>query len=402
MSDIERPARILPLLVLAQFLGTVNWLAGNAIMPALQADWGLPDTAISGLTNSVQLGFIGGALVFAAIALADRISPRLLFSLCAGCSALTGYLIGCHTTDLDQLLVLRFLSGMLLAGIYPVGMKLAASWYPRGLGRALGYLVGALVLGSASSHLLSGILGSHWQQVMLASGAASGIAGLMILLGVPDGPALYRGAPLRWHALTLALRHRPLRLAAGGYFGHMWELYAVWAFAPVWLLAWSQTHQTELNIGLLSFLILGSGSLGCILGGRLSVRWGSDPVARGMLLISGLCCLLSPLMLAMPLELVLIFWLFWGISVSADSPQLSTLSAQNAPAEVVGSALTLMNCLGYSLSVISVALLSQLQILIPVHWLPWLLLPGPVLGLCSLTCLRRLQVAHSRSAATQT
>jgi len=390
MNELQRPARILPLLVLAQFLGTVNWLAGNAIMPALQSKWGLPDTAVASLTNSVQLGFISGALLFAVIALADRISPRLLFSLCACGSALIGSLLGCHTDTLEQLLVLRFLSGVMLAGIYPVGMKLAASWYPQGLGRALRYLVGALVLGSASSHLLSGVMGDHWQLVILASGAASGIAGLMILLRVPDGPALYRGAPLRWHALSLALRHRPLRLAAGGYFGHMWELYAVWAFAPIWLLAWSQVHQTPLNIGLLSFLVLGAGSLGCVIGGKLSVRWGSDPVARGMLGLSGLCCLLSPLMLSMPFWLVLIFWLIWGLSVSADSPQLSTLSAQNAPPEVIGSALTLLNCLGYTLSVLSVALLSQLLVMIPVHWLPWLLLPGPVLGLWSLTCLRRM------------
>ncbi len=391
MSEIQRPARILPLLVLAQFLGTVNWLAGNAIMPALQKDWGLPDSAVSSLTNSVQLGFISGALLFAVIALADRISPRILFSLCAGSSALIGYLLGCHTHSYDQLLLLRFLSGVMLAGIYPVGMKLAASWYPQGLGRALGYLVGALVLGSASPHLLSGVLGDHWQLVILASGAASGIAALMILLGVPDGPALYRGAPLRWHALSLALRHRPLRLAAGGYFGHMWELYAVWAFAPIWLLAWSREHETDLNIGLLSFLVLGAGSIGCIIGGKLSVSLGSGPVARGMLMLSGLCCLLSPLMFAMPFLLVFVFWLLWGLSVSADSPQLSTLSAQNAPAEVIGSALTLMNCMGYTLSVLSVALLSQLLVMIPVHWLPWLLLPGPILGLWSLARLRQSQ-----------
>lgn len=395
MHEQQRPARILPLLVLAQFLGTVNWLAGNAIMPALQADWGLPDSAVASLTNSVQIGFITGALLFAVIALADRVSPRLLFTLCAGSSALIGYLLGCHTGTMEQLLVLRFFSGVMLAGIYPIGMKLAASWYPQGLGRALGYLVGALVLGSASPHLLSGILGEHWQLVILASGAASAIAGLLILLGVPDGPALYRGAPLRWHALTLALRHRPLRQAAGGYFGHMWELYAVWAFAPIWLMAWSKQHQTDLNIGLLSFIILGAGGIGCIIGGKLSIRMGSGPVARYMLMLSGLCCLLSPLMISVPFWLMLAYWLLWGVTVSADSPQLSTLSAQHAPAEVIGSALTLMNCLGYTLSVLSVALLSNLLEWIPVHWLPWVLLPGPLLGLVSLA---RLQYSGAKPA----
>ncbi len=386
---LPRPQRILPLLVLAQFLGTVNWLAGNAIMPALQVEWGLPVSAVASLTNSVQLGFILGCLVFALIALADRVSPRLLFVTCAWGSAVLSYCLAFYADSLDALLALRFISGVLLAGIYPVGMKLAASWYPQGLGRALGYLVGALVLGSAAPHLISGVLGDNWQQVILASGAASVLSGLLILAGVPDGPALYRGKPLRWHALVLALRHKPWRLAVGGYFGHMWELYAVWAFTPIWLLAWGQEQQTELNTGLLSFLILGAGCLGCIAGGNLSIRLGSGPVAKVMLTLSGLCCLLSPLAFYMPFWLVLLFWFIWGITVSADSPQLSSLSAQHAPTEVVGSALTLMNCLGFTISVISVALLSFMLQWIPVHWLSWLLLPGPLLGLFSLVCLER-------------
>ncbi len=393
-SSIEaqsiRPLRILPLLVIAQFLGTVNWLVGNAIMPALQTAWGLPVSAVASLTNSVQLGFILGCLVFAAIALADRISPRLLFFACAWGSAALSYALAFYANSLDTLLVLRFMSGVMLAGIYPVGMKLAASWYPQGLGRALGYLVGALVLGSAAPHLISGLLGDNWQQVILASGAASVLSGLLILIGVPDGPALYRGKPLRWHALVMALRHRPWRLAVGGYFGHMWELYAVWAFVPIWLQAWSQKQQTELNIGLLSFLILGAGSVGCIAGGNLSIRLGSGSVAKAMLTISGLCCLLSPLAYYMPIWLVLLFWIIWGITVSADSPQLSSLSAQNAPTEVVGSALTLMNCIGFTIAVISVAFLSLMLQWIPVHWLSWLLLPGPLLGLLSLVYLDRL------------
>ncbi|SIP97096.1 MFS transporter [Marinobacterium stanieri] len=390
-----RPRHILPLLVIAQFLGTVNWLAGNAIMPALQTDWGLPVSAVASLTNSVQIGFILGCLVFALIALADRISPRLLFVLCAWGSALLSGALVLFADSLDTLLTLRFFSGVLLAGIYPVGMKLAASWFPQGLGRALGYLVGALVLGSAAPHLISGMLGNNWQQVILAAGGASVIAGVLILLGVPDGPALYRGTPLRWHALVLALRHRPWRLAASGYFGHMWELYAVWAFAPIWLQAWSQQQQADLNIGLLSFLILGSGCLGCIAGGNISLRTGSGPVAKTMLILSGLCCLLSPLAFQLPFWLVMLFWFVWGLSVSADSPQLSSLSAQNAPVEVMGSALTLMNCLGFTLSVISVALLSAMIDVMPVHWLSWLLLPGPILGIICLNRLRSLEREHA-------
>lgn len=387
MTPIERPAHILPLLVLAQFLGTVNWLAGNAILPELQRQWGLPASAVAELTNSVQLGFIAGTLVFAAIALADRVSPRLLFFVCAALGALASFLISSPDIDFDTLIALRFANGVMLAGIYPVGMKLAASWYPQGLGRAMGYLIGALVLGTASSHLISGLIGDQWRWVMNASAAASLLAGVLVLIAIPAGPALYRGAPLRWHALLPALRHRPLRQAAGGYFGHMWELYAVWALAPLWLRVWSEQHQQALNVSVWAFAIIAMGTLGSVLGGRLSLRFGSAPVARGMLLASGLCCLLSPLMMLLPIWAVLPFWLLWGFAVVGDSPQLSTLSAQNAPPEVIGSALTLINCIGYSISVLAVELLSGLLTALPVEWLFWLLIPGPVMGMVS---LRRL------------
>ncbi|MBY4675720.1 MFS transporter [Marinobacterium arenosum] len=390
MSDIDRPRRILPLIILAQLLGTISWLAGNAILPALQQSWALPDSAVVAVTNSVQLGFIAGALLFALLALADRVSPRMLFFACTTVSAGCSLAIALWSQTLDQLLWLRFINGLMLAGIYPVGMKIATGWYPQGLGRALGYLVGALVLGTASPHLLSGLIGQHWQPVMLSVAATTLLAGLLVLAGVPDGPALYRGAPLNWRALIQALRHRPLQAAAGGYFGHMWELYAVWALAPLWLNAWADYHHSPLNSSLWTFAIIAIGGLGCILGGRASLRFGSRPVASLMLALSGLCCLLSPLMMQAPGWLLLPFWLIWGFSVVGDSPQLSTLSAQHAPPAVVGSALTLINCLGYSLTTLSVALLGWLLPGWPIEWLIWLLLPGPLLGLLSLRRLGRL------------
>lgn len=390
MSDSSRPAHILPFIIVAQFFGTISWLAGNAILPALQQQWALTDNAVASLTNSVQLGFIGGALLFALLALADRISPRLLFFSCASLSALSSLAIACWASTLDQLLMLRFISGLMLAGIYPIGMKIATGWYPQGLGRALGYLVGALVLGTASPHLMADWIGNDWQTVMLFVAAASFLAGLLILLGVPDGPALFKGAPLQWHGLLQALRHPPLRAAAGGYFGHMWELYAVWALAPFWLQAWGRLHQQPINSALWTFLIIAMGALGCVVGGRASIRWGSRPVAQMMLVISGFCCLLSPLMMQLPALLMLPFWLVWGFAVVGDSPQLSALSAQNAPPAVVGSALTLINCLGYTLTVISVQLAGSLLEQMPVEWLFWLLLPGPVLGVLSLRKLAKV------------
>ncbi len=387
----QRPRRILPLIILAQFLGTSTWFAGNAILPLLQAAWNLPDSAVAPLTNSVQFGFICGALLFSILALADRFSPRVLFFLCATGSALANVLIALWADNLNNVLVLRFLGGMMLAGVYPVGMKIATGWYPEGLGRALGYLVGALALGTASPHFVSALQFSSWQPVIYAVSLAAFISGWLILLGVPDGPALHRGKALSLRDLWIALQHKPLRASAGGYFGHMWELYAVWALVPFWLKAWAESQQVSINIAFWSFTVIAAGLLGCVMGGRWSVKLGSRKVAFYMLLGSGLCCLLSPLAFHLPMLLMLIFWWFWGFTIVGDSPQFSALSAQTSPPAVVGSALTMINCIGFSIAIVSVQLSAMFLAQVPVAWLMWLFIPGPVLGMLSLRWLARQQ-----------
>ncbi len=398
MNEFTRPRHILPLIILAQFLGTSTWFAGNAILPALQQQWALNEQALAPLTNSVQWGFIAGALLFAALAVADRISPRILFCICSTLCGLSSLLIAGWATDLDQLLWLRFFSGMMLAGIYPIGMKIATGWYPRGLGRALGYLIGALVLGTATPHLLSSLPDMSWRQVMTLVGGAALLGGVLILIGVPDGPALFKGAPLNPRALAEIVRCRPLRAAVGGYLGHCWELYAVWAIAPLWLVAWSRLHEPTMNPAFWTAVIIASGAVGCVIAGGWSRHYGSRAVAEKMLLISGGCCLISPLMILAPVWLVLPFWLIWGFSVVADSAQFSALSAETAPAEVVGSALTLINAFGYATTALAVELIAVLIGTVPVEWLPWCLLPGPVLGIWS---LRGLKSASSETERQQ-
>lgn len=393
MTEVNRPRYILPLIVLAQFLGTSTWFAGNAILPALQAEWGLEARALAPLTNSVQWGFISGALLFAALALADRISPRILFWICSSLCGLSSLVIAFWAQNIDQVLWLRFFSGMMLAGIYPIGMKIATGWYPDGLGRALGYLIGALVLGTAMPHLLSSFPTVAWRDVMSMVGVAALIGGLLILLKVPDGPALFKGAPLNLKALGEIVRCKPLRAAVGGYLGHCWELYAVWALAPIWLTGWAVLHDTSINAPFWTFLIIAAGSVGCMVAGGWSRRFGSRAVAEKMLMISGTCCLLSPAMIFAPLWLVLPFWLVWGFTVVADSAQFSALSAQSAPPAVVGSALTLINAAGYATTALAVELLAAMLATLPVEWLAWLLLPGPLLGIWSLAGLKAKRAA---------
>lgn len=384
----RRPAHILPVIVASQFAGTSLWFAGNAVLPDLQAAWGLAPEALGYITSAVQFGFIAGTLVFAITAISDRFSPRYLFLWCTILAALANLAAVVLEQDFGSLLVLRFATGFFLAGIYPVGMKIASGWYQADLGRALGFLVGALVAGTALPHLLRGI-GQElpWEGVLLGVSAIAAAGGVLMFAMVPDGPHLRSGARFDPRALAAVFTSHRFRSSAFGYFGHMWELYAFWAFAPVLVAAYASHHGLSLNVSLWAFAIIGIGSLSCALGGLASLRLGSARVAAGQLLTSGLCCLLSPLAFFAPLPVFLLFMLVWGLAVVGDSPQFSALNAQSAPPERVGSALTIANAIGFGISILSIQLLNEMAVLMPAHYLFLLLIPGPVFGLNALRYL---------------
>lgn len=384
-EPIVRPARILPLIILSQFACTTVWFAGNAVMADLQQAWTLPDGGLGYITSAVQIGFIIGTLAFAVLAIADRFSPRKVFFACAMAGSLTSLSITLIPESFEGLLSLRFLTGFFLAGIYPVGMKIATGWFAEGLGRALGYLVGALVLGTALPHLLR-TLGADlpWEFVIISVSALAATGGAIMLLFVPDGPYLPGPSPFNPCALKAAFQTPGFRASAFGYFGHMWELYAFWAFVPVWLAAYAARTETVLNIPLWSFNVIAVGYFGCAIGGFLSTRHGSAKVASVQLSASGLCCLLSPLAFLLNPPLALTFLLIWGVTVIGDSPQFSALNAATAPKAYVGSALTIANCIGFSITIVSIQLLSTLIDLVGPQYLFLALTPGPILGLVAL------------------
>lgn len=385
MSPVIRPAHILPVIIFSQFAGASLWFAGNAVILDLQLDWGLGDASLGYVTSAVQLGFISGTLLFAMLVIADRFSPRKIFFCCALAGALANASLLAAPRELIALLLLRFATGFFLAGIYPVGMKIAAGWYRQGLGRALGYLVGALVVGTAFPHLIrSSGAELPWQQVIIGVSILATSGGFAMLLAVPDGPQLSSGSAFNPRVLGLIFRSRHFRASAFGYFGHMWELYTLWAFIPLWLLAYATSHDVSLNIPLWSFLVIAAGFLGCAGGGLISNRLGSSPVAAVQLAVSGLCCLLAPFMFNTGPVPLLAFLLLWGITVVGDSPQFSALNADNAPREYVGSALTIVNSIGFLITVFSIQLASSLLPLIGVQHLFWLLIPGPLLGLLAM------------------
>jgi DHA1 family inner membrane transport protein len=380
------PRRVLPVLVLAQLLGTSPWFAVNAVMPDLQRAFGWNAAAVGTLTAALQLGFIVGTLVFALLTVADRFAARRVFLFCALAAAVCTLAAAASASQFSSLLAWRALTGFFLAGIYPVGMKLASMWFPKGLGAALGWLVGALVLGSASPHALRALGASWaWPTVFVAVALACALAGLLVLLLLPEPVA--RPAPaLRLSALKSLWQDRRVRASVLGYFGHMWELYTLWVLLPLVL---ATRLLSTVAVSWWSFAAVGAGALGCVWGGLAAQRRGSAVVARTQLALSGCCGLLAPWLLNAPLPIFLAWLLLWGVTVAGDSPQFSALTAANAPPEAVGSVLTLSNSIGFAVSVVSIELFVQLaQTVALAQLLPWLAL-GPALGLLAMRPLLR-------------
>jgi DHA1 family inner membrane transport protein len=380
------PFHVLPVLVLAQLAGTSLWFAVNAVMPDLQREFGWPATAVGSLTSALQLGFIAGTLVFALLALADRFRATRVFLFCALAGAACTVGAWAMVADFTALLAWRFATGFFLAGIYPVGMKIASQWYRQGLGSALGYLVGALVLGSASAHGLRALADAlPWPSIMLGVAALATLGGLLILgLGEPP-QAPVRVSSLQWPALATLWTDARVRSSVLGYFGHMWELYTLWVLVPVIL----ATRLSGVALSWMAFGVLGSGAVGCVLGGYAARRWGSARVAAVFLAVSGLCCLAAPLLMGAPDAVFYVWLVVWGISVAGDSPQFSTLTARNAPPQAVGSVLTLTNSIGFAISTLSILLFVALTNWLPLGWLLTGLALGPALGLWALRLLVR-------------
>ena len=383
------PLHILPIIILSQFAGTSLWFAGNAIANELISSFSYPLETLGYLTSSVQLGFIAGTLIFAYFTLADRFSPVRLFAVCSFIAAGFNFLI-IFTESLPVLLSVRFLTGFFLAGIYPIGMKISADWYGSRLGKALGYLVGALVLGTALPHFIRGFtISLSWERVIIFTSIIASIGGLLMLLGVSDGPLRKRSAHFNPRVILSVFKVKDFRNAAFGYFGHMWELYAVWAFIPLILTRYQGWDLVPTQISFFSFAIIAIGTAGCIIGGYISVNSGSARVALTALIVSGICCLISPFIPNLPPSLFLIIMFLWGFSVVADSPQFSTIVARTSPPESVGSALTIVNSIGFALTIPSIELINYLIIHYSSLWPLSILAIGPFFGIISISSLAK-------------
>ena len=369
---VRPPAHLLPTVVGAQLLVLGLWFSGSAVAPDLAASWGLAH--VSWITLAVQLGFVLGTLVVALSGLADRVPPHHVFLGGALLGAAANALLP-WTSNAALGLGLRVLTGAALAGVYPIGMKLLASWYARA-GASLGLLVAALTLGSGSPFLVRG-LGLSTGTVVWTASLLAAAGGIALALVARPGPLLPARSPFRLRMFAAAFRAPDFRASALGYFGHMWELYAFWGLAPLWLVA---RGIGAADAARLAFVIFLAGAVGAAAGGALSRRVGEARVARVALAGSASCCLASPFFFTASMTWVIPFLAVWGALVVADSAQFSALSARAAPREGVGTALTLQTTIGFAITFGSILLVPLVADALGWRVAFLVLAPGPILG----------------------
>lgn len=387
--------RTLLLLALAELLGMAVWFSASAVVPALTDAWSLSDSGRAWLTMSVQVGFVAGAFGSALLNLADRISARRLFTASALLAALATCLIPLLATGLWLALPLRFLTGLFLAGVYPVGMKIIATWTKEDRGLGIGLLVGAVTLGSASPHLLNAFGGvGDWQRVLYLAAALAALGGMMAAVFIEEGP--YRSASPRfnWKYVGEIVRERELVLANVGYLGHMWELYAMWAWIQIFLLAsFKLTGVSEAWASVSAFAVIAVGGLGSLVAGQLADKLGRTTLTIASLLMSGTCALTVGFLYGGNPLLLVAVCLVWGFAIVADSAQFSAAVSELCRAEYIGTALTLQTSLGFLLTLVTIRMVPPLE-----RWFGWkwafaFLAIGPAVGVWAMYRLRRSPAA---------
>jgi len=390
-----RAWRMLALLSLAQLLGMSMWFAASAASPHFRSAWDLSVAQAGWLTTAVQLGFVAGTIVAAVFNLADLIPGRRYLAACAllAAAANAGLLV---VGEFGTALALRFATGFFLAGVYPPGMKMVATWFRARRGFAIGTMVGALTVGNASPYLVDAIGGADPRFVVWSTSGGAVVAALMVAIGYRDGPYAFDRRPFSWGLVGTVLRHREWRLTTGGYLGHMWELYAFWTWVATFLAAssasragvpWTGGYSTTVKLA--AFAAIAIGGLGCVWGGVVADRIGRERFAIRALLVSGTCSLLAGLFFGASALVLVPLVLVWGYFVIADSAQFSALVTEVSPSHAVGTALTVQVALGFLLTMLTIQIVPAIAEAAGWRWAFPLLVAGPSFGIWAMRTLMR-------------
>ena len=384
--------RQLVLLSLAELLALSLWFSASAVLPALKLEWELGDGGGAALTIAVQAGFIVGTLASALANLRDIVAARTLMVIGAALGALANGALALGVSSLGPALALRFVTGVCLAGAYPPAMKIMATWFREGRGLAIGVLIGALTVGSATPHLIPAITALNWRGTLLVASALALAGAAVVLFFVGDGPHRFPSARFDLRMAAAVFRERGPRLACFGYLGHMWELYAMWTWIAAFLAASLEANGGGSYVGLgpsgATFLVVALGALGCWAGGVASDRWGRTALTMVAMALSGTCAAIIGLTFGGSPSLTLLVAAVWGITVIADSAQFSTAITELSPSAYVGTALTAQTCIGFALTMASIWLIPPLVARIGWRWAFAVLAIGPALGVIAMARLR--------------
>ena len=388
MAGVRGQWRMLAILSIAELLGMSLWFAGSAVASQLAEQWSLTASEAGWLSTSVQLGFVAGTAIAALLNLADTLSSRAYFATAALAGAVANAAL-LAAPGYRSALVLRFITGACLAGVYPPAMKMIATWFQARRGLAIGTVVGALTAGKAMPYLVQAIPGVGVGPVILSASLGAALSAVLVVLAYRDGPFPFPRRPFSWSLARSVLRSRDYRLVLGSYAGHMFELYSYWVWIPLFLAA-SVAHQdvSASTVSLLSFAAIGVGAIGCVWGGAVADRVGYARFVMGAMALSGACALLTPFVFGRSLGLLTVLVLLWGVAVIADSAQFSTLVTRVVPAHSVGTALTLQTSIGFLLTTISIQLIPPLVEIVGWRFAFPLLALGPVFGIVTIRQLR--------------
>ena len=394
--------RATALLALCLVLTMATWFSASAVIPQLRAEWSLSNAAGAFLTIAVQLGFVAGAVTSAALSLPDVHTPRsVLIAGAVGAAVANALILAANGIGLA--LPLRFVTGFFLAWVYPPALKLIATWFRTGRGVALGLMVGALTVGSALPHLINGLGGLDWPTVIAATSLTTLVGAALVGAVVHEGPFAFKRAVFDPSRIGDVFRNRGLRLASLGYFGHMWELYAMWAWFVVFFAAHIDATgpASARGAAFATFAVIAIGALGCWIGGVLGDRWERAGTTAAMMAVSGACSIVVGFLLDGPTWLVLAVALIWGVAVVGDSAQFSTIVTELADQDYVGTALTLQLAIGFTLTVVTIFLIPVLERAVTWRWAFAFLAPGPAVGILAMLRVRALALSRSEAISPQ-